>query len=360
MQPGGYGFSSNWAAGLSALALWTFVGIFFATTGGDLRSVLISWYVWGVFAWLIGILDRQLPVPHDRLAPRLLWHIPLSLVTCLLYACVMITVNGLLAGHAPGGGWFRKVAEDVKGGAIQWNIPIYWLILGAHLALGYRHESQRRKQRESELELMLSEARMSALRAQLNPHFLFNTLNTISAYVESEPRLARNMLGHLGGLLRMSLDQAGKQEVTLAEEIDFLEHYLAIQRVRFGSRLQVEVNVDPRLSGCSVPSLILQPLAENAITHGLATKEGVGRLSIDVRQNGAGSLHIVMRDNGVGLPADWDWERNAGLGLTTTRSRLAALYGDDQSLTIRDMGDGVMVEVVLNGRDVAERACIDR
>jgi two-component system LytT family sensor kinase len=138
--------------------------------------------------------------------------------------------------------------------------------------------------------------------------------------------------------------------VTLAEEIDFLEHYLAIQRVRFGERLQVEMHIDPKLLTFPVPSLMLQPLAENAITHGLAGVTGVGHLCIAAEQNGAGSVRIVMRDNGVGLPSDWSWERDAGIGLTTTRSRLAALYGQHQSLTIRNTGSGVAVELTLPGR----------
>ena len=102
MRLGGYKFNSRWATGLGAVMLSTFVGIFFATAGGDLRRVLISWYVWGIFAWLIGILDRALPISRDRLVPRLLWHIPLSVVVCLLYLYLMIVVNAVLAWQAPG------------------------------------------------------------------------------------------------------------------------------------------------------------------------------------------------------------------------------------------------------------------
>jgi signal transduction histidine kinase len=340
-------FSSRWATGLAAVALWTLIGLFFATAGGELRRVLITWYTWGVLAWLIVLVDRRLPVGRDQLTRRLLWHIPLSLIFSTLYLCINSVINAVLMGSFPDTRLFSALGMAIRNGGVHWNVLIYWLILGAHLALDYRRESQERKQRSSELERLLAEARLSTLRIQLNPHFLFNALNTVSAYVESEPKLARRMLGHLGDLLRMSLDRADRQEVMLAEEMEFLEQYLAIQRVRFQDRLQVNLDIAPQLFAAQVPSLLLQPLVENAITHGLAEKPGVGEVSISAHPIDSRLLRIVVRDNGVGLSAGWRWERDAGIGLTNTRARLDALHGPDQSLIIRNTGEGVIVEVTL-------------
>jgi len=339
--------NSRWATTLAAITLWTTVGIFFRTAGGDLRDALITWYVWGLFAWLIGFVDRRLPIGKDQLRRRLLWHIPLSLLFSLLDLCVLQVISDALAHKLIPSALPAEWLAAIRGGGIHWNVPTYWLILGAHLALRYHRESQAEKEKATELERLLTEARLNTLRAQLNPHFLFNALNTVSAFVESEPQLARRMLANLGDLLRLSLDRAGQQEVTLAEDVAFLDRYVDIQRLRFGNRLQVKIDIDPALGPLVVPSLLLQPLVENAITHGLANKADTGEVSIVAKRWNAEAACILVSDNGVGLPPGWSWERDAGVGLTTTRARLAALYGAGQSLKVRNASKGVTVEIIL-------------
>ncbi|MFN8574647.1 MAG: histidine kinase [Gemmatimonadaceae bacterium] len=181
--------------------------------------------------------------------------------------------------------------------------------------------------RESEqLQTRLAQAQLQALRLQLNPHFLFNTLNTITALVHTDPHAAERMIVGLSELLRISLGSVGEQEVPLSRELEVLEHYLEIQQVRFADRLQVQYRVAPGTEGALVPNLLLQPLVENAIKHGIAPRAASARIDIAAhRSNGA--LTLEVSDNGTGnthaAPA------GDGLGLRNTRERLRSLYGDD-------------------------------
>ena len=169
------------------------------------------------------------------------------------------------------------------------------------------------------------EARLNALRMQLDPHFLFNALNTISAQVEREPRLARQMIEHLGDLLRLSLENKDRQEVPLMEEMDFLEHYLAIQRIRFGDRLRFETNLAPEVKYALVPCLVVQPLMENAIRHGISSRSTGGTVVVSAKPINE-QLEIRVSDDGVGLPPGWTLESDAGLGLSVTRERIRGLH----------------------------------
>ena len=187
-------------------------------------------------------------------------------------------------------------------GTFQWNAQVYWLVVGGWLAWDYYRESRNRELKATQLERLLAEARLQTLQSQLQPHFLFNALNTISAFVERNPKGARRMIEHLGDLLRFSLDRSDRQETTLQEELAALDHYLAIQRVRFEDHLKVSVDVEPETLRAAVPGLIIQPLVENAIRHGSAQHSS----SIEVsawRDNG--SLHLRVMDDGPGLPPSW-------------------------------------------------------
>ena len=177
------------------------------------------------------------------------------------------------------------------------------------------------------LEKNFSEARLNALRTQLEPHFLFNALNTISSQVERDPKLARGMIEHLGDLLRLSLESKDRQEVPLAEEMAFLEHYLAIQKIRFGDHLRIETQIAPEVKYASVPCLFVQPLVENAIRHGISRRASGGTVIVSAHRAG-NRLDIRVLDDGVGLPAGWTLENSGGVGLSVTRQRVAGLYPD--------------------------------
>ena len=181
----------------------------------------------------------------------------------------------------------------------------------------------------------LSNPRLETLRRQLDPHFLFNALNTISAEVSDDPRLARQMIGHLGDLLRSSVELRDKQEVTLGEELDLLNHFIAIQKARFGDELRVEILVRSELRAMLVPSFLLQPLLENAIHHGIASRPGGGAIVIEARQV-INHMIVSVADDGVGLKSGWTDETGFGLGLTLTAERIAGLYPNTRAkLTIR-------------------------
>ena len=180
-----------------------------------------------------------------------------------------------------------------------------------------------------ELQAQLAEARLSSLRTQLNPHFLFNTLNTVSALVERDPRGVRRMIARLSELLRYTMEGTGGQEVSLQEELRFLDGYLEIQRIRFQDRLEVEQDIAPNVLDALVPSLILQPLVENAIKHGLEPKLAGGEIKIRARL-AEGDLVVEVIDNGAGFnPRAKD-----GVGLANIRERLKILYGGKAQLVI--------------------------
>ncbi len=198
------------------------------------------------------------------------------------------------------------------------------------------------------LEGQLTEARLSALRMQLNPHFLFNTLNAVSALVERDPSGVRTMIARLSSLLRRVLDDDGATEVPLRDELAFLRDYLDVQRVRFQGGLEVEEAIAPELLDALMPPLLLQPLVENAVGHGVRRLEdGVGRIRLSARRDGD-RLVLAVEDNGPGLTAGDGLGGSGGVGLPNTRARLDALYGADGSLSVRDRpGAGVIAEVTL-------------
>jgi LytS/YehU family sensor histidine kinase len=229
-----------------------------------------------------------------------------------------------------------------------WNWLTYWLILGAWQAYHYCDYYIAGELRLERLEKNISEARLNALRMQLDPHFLFNALNTISSQVEREPKLARGMIEHLGDLLRLSLESKDRQEVPLAEEMAFLEHYVAIQKIRFGDHLRIETQIAPEVKYASVPSLFVQPLVENAIRHGISRRALGGTVIVSAKRVGS-RLDIRVLDDGVGLPAGWTLENSGGLGLSVTRQRVAGLYPDGETCFAvnRRASGGTEVEISL-------------
>lgn len=214
------------------------------------------------------------------------------------------------------------------------DVLVYGSLLGVCQGITSFRRSQERERRAAELEASLTSAKLQALRMQLNPHFLFNTLNSIAGLVYVDPRAADEMLGDLSELLRRSLDLMDEQEVTLAQELEFVGGYISIEQKRFGERLQVEQHVPDELTKALVPALLLQPLVENAIRHGIEPRRGPGLISIEATREGK-HLHLVVRDNGRGVA---DEAQNPtgrrGIGITNTQARLRALYGSDQGFAL--------------------------
>ncbi|HYO82170.1 MAG TPA: histidine kinase [Bryobacteraceae bacterium] len=338
----------------ASLVGWTAMGVLFAlpqlarsTEWQDvLRTSLAEWWSWGLITMVIVAIDRRLPLSDRQIGWRLICHVPLSVVLTILFAYTATAMRALL-----GVGSFAMVADSgilVRGlqGMLLWSLLVYWLILGGWLAKQYYERYLSSELRMERLERLSTEARMHALRLQLDPHFLFNALNTISSQVETDPRLARAMIEHLGDLLRLSLEINQQQHVPLVDELAFLDHYLAIQRIRFGDRLRFEQVLDDQARHALVPSMTIQPLVENAIRHGISPRASGGTVRV-VAQTRADDLWIRVEDDGTGLPADWKQRRAEGLGLSVTRQRLEGFYPDGKSFfDVRPReGGGVEVEL---------------
>src|SRR6185369_4509061 len=209
----------------------------------------------------------------------------------------------------------------------------------------YYREGREREIHAAALEAQLAQAQLQTLKMQLQPHFLFNTLNSISALNHEDPRAANRMIARLSELLRLTLENDGAQEVSLHQELDFLKRYLEIQQVRFGDRLKVHFDVAPETMDARVPNLLLQPLVENAIQHGLAPFSAPGEIHIHAsRENGLLCLRIA--DSGPGLPASTPSGAPDGIGLANTRARLQQLYGDAHRFELRNGAQrGAVAEV---------------
>jgi len=215
------------------------------------------------------------------------------------------------------------------------DVLVYWSLVGVCQAITLFRSSQERERRAAELEARLTSAKLQALRMQINPHFLFNTLNSIAALVYVNPRAADEMLGDLSELLRRSLDSMEEQEIPLAQELEFIGGYIRIEQKRFGERLRLDQSVPDELLKALVPALILQPLVENAIRHGIEPRRGPGLISIEAKQEDK-HLHLIVRDDGRGMPnADLNNSARRGIGLANIQARLQGLYGQDQSFTFR-------------------------
>ncbi len=336
-----------------AAAAWTALAFVFTlpdlSAGRNFRNALLFqvtlWWSWGLVTPLILWVDRQISVSSKQLTRRVLAHLLPSLLVTVVFVYLVAAMRAAVGMREWQGLASIQFLADSFGGLFLWNWLNYWLILGAWQA--YRLER---------MEKTFSEARLNALRMQLDPHFLFNALNTISSQVDRDPKLARAMIEHLGDLLRLSLESKDRQEVPLAEEMAFLEHYVAIQKIRFGDQLRIETQIAPDVKYASVPAIFVQPLVENAIRHGISRRASGGTVVVSARRDGD-RLDIRVLDDGVGLPAGWTLENSGGTGLSVTRERVAGLYpeGETSFAVNRRSGGGTEVEISLplrwNGKD---------
>jgi len=228
-------------------------------------------------------------------------------------------------------------------GAFHVNMTFYWGILGVRYIFGNYHKYRERELRASQLEARLAQSQLQVLKMQLHPHFLFNTLNSISVLMTEDAAAANRTLVRLSDLLRMTLDDAGAQETSLKAEMDFLQGYLDIERTRFQDRLSVDVRIEPAAWDALVPTFLLQPLVENSIRHGISPHARPGLVEICARRDGD-SLRLEVRDNGGGVAANG----SEGVGIATTRARLQQLYGSSHRFEIRNAPEGgARVSVVI-------------
>jgi two-component system, LytTR family, sensor kinase len=227
---------------------------------------------------------------------------------------------------------------------LDWCLMVYSAIVGVSHALAYHRESQERRLKEAQLETRLVEARLKTLEAELHPHFLFNTLHAISTLVHRDPEAADRMISRLSDLLRITFDRSGEAIVSLKEEIDFLQKYLDIEQTRFQDRLTVRVEVDPDVFDAEVPRMILQPLVENAMKHGIAHSVEKGHVQISAGRDDD-RLWMQVRDNGGGLHGGTLKKLRTGVGLSNTRARLDVLYPGRHRLEFTELHGGLAVRV---------------
>jgi LytS/YehU family sensor histidine kinase len=225
----------------------------------------------------------------------------------------------------------------------------YLLACWSGLYFGIKYYEMLQRQRETMLQAaaLAQEAQVKMLRYQLNPHFLFNTLNAISTLIlDGQGRVANQAVGRLSDFLRYTLDQDPMKKVTLRQELDALNLYLGIEQLRFGDRLRLEYDVDETVGSALVPSLVLQPLVENSLKYAVAPREEGGRLRIEAREQDL-RLLLVVQDDGPGLPVGVELGAGRGVGFRNTRERLSVLYGAQQKLAVRFSRPGLRLEITL-------------
>jgi two-component system LytT family sensor kinase len=298
-------------------------------------------YIWVLFTPLIYAVAVHFPLSGELWKKSLAIQIPLGLAFATVGAWLLIHMNMLL-GTADLSSPFRARLLALM---LQ-DLPRYFVTMGVAQVVVYYATVRKQEMESANLETKLAQAQLEVLRAQMEPHFLFNSLNAIARLTRKDPKLAERMTFQLAAFLRMSLECAGSPEVPLSQELEFLQNYLAIQKTRFGDRLTIRVNVDRDLLSTPVPSLILQPLAENAIRHGIARSAKPGHLEVTAFAEN-GFLKIQVSDNGAGIDSRDDDGRD-GIGLRNTRARLGQMYGNQQELRLEDNpGGGCRVTITI-------------
>jgi signal transduction histidine kinase len=304
------------------------------------------WYSWACLAPAIIWLSRRFPLDKQSWRLSLPVHVAgVFVATTLHIAMAVATRMGTYWAIGESTDSWRMEAQRMFFLHFDWEMMTYWTIVGLSHALAYHRESQSRALRASQLETRLVEAQLQTLQRQLQPHFLFNTLNTISALMHRDVDAADAMIARLSDLLRLSLQMVGVQEVTLKEELDFLSKYLEIEQTRFRDRLTVVFDIPPDTFDALVPNLVLQPLVENAIKHGIGPRPAPGTITIRSRRVGT-MLELVVKDNGVGLSAARLSDFNRGIGLSNTRSRLEHLYGSLHRFEFRQPAEGGLLVLI--------------
>lgn len=361
-------YRSHWRLWAAIVVGWTLIGMtftlnyyFFAdhyvaifrqppSLGQMLIWELPYWFLWAALSPLVFWLTRRFPLERGHLISNSGLHVIACLLLSLVHRAAYLVVGWVL--HVA---VYRRLASisEVFSFLLLFNLPTGFMSYSTVLLVGYAIDYYRRYQDEelkisrlkaelAQAQLQVTQAQLQSLKMQLQPHFLFNTLNSISTLLDEDVEAADEMLARLGDFLRLTLDNSGAQQVTLQEELEFLRCYLGIEQVRFQDRLTVQMEIDPETLDALVPNLILQPIVENAIRHGIIACVGKGRIEIhSYRSNGL--LRLEVTDNGPGLHADRSADpgtNKRGLGFSLTQQRLERLYANNQRLSLQDGAAG--------------------
>ncbi|MFA5910900.1 MAG: sensor histidine kinase [Vicinamibacterales bacterium] len=333
----------------SAFAAFYFISTFTAKPAAFsllLALNLTYWYSWAVLTPGIIWLSNRFPFERATFKSAIPIHIAGVFAATLLH--VAMAVASRMATYWVVGesldSWLME-AQRMFFLNFDWEMMTYWTIVGVSHALRYSHQARARELSAAQMETRLVEAQLHTLQRQMQPHFLFNTLNTISALMHRDVDAADAMIARLSDLLRMSLHRVGVQQVELKEELDFLSKYLEIEQTRFRDRLSVVFDIQADTLDALVPNLLLQPLVENAIKHGIGPRPTPGQIVVRSRRVGA-MLELDVQDNGVGLSAARLTDFNRGVGLSNTRSRLGHLYGSLHRFEFRQPAEGGLLVLI--------------
>ncbi|MBI5687716.1 MAG: histidine kinase [Verrucomicrobia bacterium] len=367
----------------ACLAFWTLLtlamaGYFFLAVGFSweqaLRISVRDWAPWALLSPLVVWLTQRLPFERKML----LLSVPGHLAGCALavLACGWIA-DWMLPPTPWWGDWQQRRQQSLSGtnapsssveermepktdrsrgwsperrgrrpSSSSWfwlrarsHVPVYWVIVCAVHALTYYRRSQERERNALELSASLAQARLQALKMQLHPHFLFNALNAIATLVHKDPHAADDMIANLSNLLRLALDRSNLHEVSLRKELEFLDCYLEIEQMRLGNRLRVEKHIEPAMLNALVPVMIFQPLAENAVRHGIEPMRNPGVVTICAAREGM-FLNLTVSNSGTGVFTSPPAASRPGIGVANTRARLQELYGTDAQLVMQPAADG--------------------
>jgi two-component system LytT family sensor kinase len=347
-----------WVAGFVAAvlvlaasaAVVLYVGSLWAGRETTVVEALIGgsadWCLWLVLAPVVLWLAWRFPIGTRPWLPNVAVHLAAGLGVALVDVAAFTWIyraTGVAYTEEPT--YFQACARAASLW-LHWGLLVYWALVAGFHAVAYFRRAQQREIQTAQLESQLARAQLAALQMQLNPHFLFNTLHTIATYVRDQRRAAAvDLIAALGDLLRAALEGADSQEVTLAQDLSFVRKYLEIERQRFGDRLQVRIQVADPLLEARVPTMILQPLVENALRYGIGNPRDGGLVEIRADRED-GTLVLRVRDNGAGFPAVPLRPADSHLGLLNTRGRLERLYGSGGCLDVGNHPEGGAVVTV--------------
>jgi two-component system LytT family sensor kinase len=355
----------RWLRAFFVIGVWTLFGVFLAsqsTLAFNRREKPFSWerillvemafaYIWAALTPPVLWLARRFPIERGRLPRSLTVHVLASVVIGFATRAFRdLAFIYFVVGYDRRLPWTALFFNGYL--FFDYGTLLYWLMFLISYASNYYRRFRVGETRATKLEAQLAQAQLQALRMQLQPHFLFNTLHSISALVHKDPQAADRMIARLGDFLRLTLDSAGTPEVSLHQELEFLKSYLDIESIRFKDRLSIEMNIEPQTLQARLPNLILQPIVENAIRHGIAPRTDAGRIEIAARRYN-GSLQVQITDNGPGLAANGNDGRivKEGVGLANTQARLQQLYGSKSRLDLANTARGglsVTLEIPFN------------
>jgi two-component system, LytTR family, sensor kinase len=356
---------------LIVVGIWTAYGFWCGNqTFFEMKAMNMDHPYWRMILWGIGIgnvwslltpavlfLTRRFPFERSRIFSSVPVHVAAFAGVWLFTAAMRTTLTMVIQPFEPLTSTEPFAAQFQQGlvGAIAYAVFLYAAVVGIGHAIEYRRLAREKALRAAQLESMLAKAQVLSLKMQLHPHFLFNTLNGVVALVrEGDNDGAVKMLLGLSNMLRYALDSSGRQEVPLSEELEFLNLYVGVEQMRFPDRLTVEIDVDPETNDALVPSLMLQPIVENAIRHGIAPRLAPGKVRVAARKFGD-NLVLNVEDDGVGLKQT----DGKGIGLQNTRSRLTQLYQSSSDLQIKSRSKGgVEVSITLPFRTVSSEAIL--